>query len=180
MVNGLPSINQPDQLCEGCLIGKQYQHSFPKESILSARAPLELIHTYVYDPIDSVSLDMDRKEEEPIESMTRLSLASLTQSSPTSSVSSVDNPVKTGSGGKRSLEEKPIGVKWVYKVKKNSKGEVERYKARLFVKGYKQKARINYDEVFTPVVRLEMMIVDISCSTKQVEDPSDGCEVSIP
>jgi hypothetical protein len=24
MVNGLPSINQPDQLCEGCLVGKQF------------------------------------------------------------------------------------------------------------------------------------------------------------
>ena len=32
-----------------------------------------------------------------------------------------------------------IGVKWVNKTKKNSKGDVERYKARLVVKGYKQK-----------------------------------------
>ena len=29
---------------------------------------------------------------------------------------------------------KAIGVKWVYKAKKNSKGEVERYKARLVAK----------------------------------------------
>jgi len=32
-----------------------------------------------------------------------------------------------------------IGVKWVYKVKKNVKGEVERYKARLVAKINKQK-----------------------------------------
>ena len=31
---------------------------------------------------------------------------------------------------------KPIGVKWIYKEKKNAKEEVERYKARLVEKGY--------------------------------------------
>jgi hypothetical protein len=35
-------------------------------------------------------------------------------------------------------EQKPIGVKWVFKAKKNAKGEIERYKARLVVKGYSQ------------------------------------------
>ncbi|MCH81273.1 copia-type polyprotein [Trifolium medium] len=33
---------------------------------------------------------------------------------------------------------KEIGVKWVYKVKLNSKGEVTRHKARLAVKGFVQ------------------------------------------
>ncbi|RDX99058.1 putative mitochondrial protein, partial [Mucuna pruriens] len=33
---------------------------------------------------------------------------------------------------------KAIGVKWVFKIKKNVKREVERYKARLGAKGYKQ------------------------------------------
>jgi hypothetical protein len=36
MVNGLPSINQPDRLCEECLVGKQFQKSFPKESTTRA------------------------------------------------------------------------------------------------------------------------------------------------
>ena len=40
-----------------------------------------------------------------------------------------------------------IGVKWVHKAKKNVKGDIEHYKARLVVKGYNQKAGIDYDEV---------------------------------
>ncbi|KAM2778784.1 hypothetical protein COP1_014123 [Malus domestica] len=41
---------------------------------------------------------------------------------------------------------KAIGIKWVYKTKKNANGEVERYKARLVAKGYSQRARIDHDE----------------------------------
>ncbi|KAM2587326.1 hypothetical protein TB1_044522 [Malus domestica] len=39
-----------------------------------------------------------------------------------------------------------IGVKWVYKTKKNANGEVERHKARLVAKCYSQTARIDYNE----------------------------------
>ncbi|KAL4025508.1 hypothetical protein IC575_013909 [Cucumis melo] len=50
---------------------------------------------------------------------------------------------------------KAVGVKWVFKIKRNEKGEVERYKARLVAKGYSQRKDIDYDEVFAPVARLE-------------------------
>ncbi|KAL4017192.1 hypothetical protein IC575_024868 [Cucumis melo] len=50
---------------------------------------------------------------------------------------------------------KAVGVKWVFKIKKNEKGEVKRYKARLVAKGYSQRKGIDYDEVFVPIAHLE-------------------------
>jgi len=45
-------------------------------------------------------------------------------------------------------KKKLIGVKWIYKEKKNAKREKKRYKARLEEKSYSQKQGINYNEVF--------------------------------
>ena len=55
-----------------------------------------------------------------------------------------------------------IGVKWVFKKKMNGQGEIERYKARIVAKGYKQKARIDYNKVFALVVRMETIRLLIS------------------
>ena len=63
-------------------------------------------------------------------------------------------------------DKKSIGVKWVYKHKKNEKGEVTRYKARLVAKGYKQKIEIDYDEVFAPVIRMETIRLIISIAAQ--------------
>lgn len=52
------------------------------------------------------------------------------------------------------LTKKPIGCKWVYKLKLKSDGSVERCKARLVAKGYNQELGVDYTEVFSPVANL--------------------------
>ena len=62
---------------------------------------------------------------------------------------------------------KPIGVKWVFRVKKDSKGRIIRYKARLLVKGYAQKEGIVYGEVFSPVARMESIRILIVIAAQE-------------
>jgi hypothetical protein len=50
---------------------------------------------------------------------------------------------------------RPIGLKWVSKLKKYSDGEVVKHKAKLVAKGYVQKKGVDFDEVFAPVARLD-------------------------
>ncbi|GJV09779.1 ribonuclease H-like domain-containing protein [Tanacetum coccineum] len=49
---------------------------------------------------------------------------------------------------------KAIGSKWIYKIKFRSSGEIDRYKARLVAQGFGQKGGINYEETFSPVVKM--------------------------
>jgi hypothetical protein len=47
--------------------------------------------------------------------------------------------------------QRPLGSKWVFKIKRGPTGEISRFKSRLVVKGYMQKAGIDYQEIFSPV-----------------------------
>ena len=58
---------------------------------------------------------------------------------------------------------KVVGCKWIYTVKQNPEGKVERYKARLVAKGYSQTYGIDYDETFAPVAKMNSVRTLISC-----------------
>lgn len=64
-------------------------------------------------------------------------------------------------------DKKAVGCKWVYRVKTNSDGSIERFKARLVARGFDQKYGLDYDETFCPVVRLESLRSLIALSTQR-------------
>ena len=57
---------------------------------------------------------------------------------------------------------KPIRWRWVYKFKYNTDGSINRYHARLVVKGYAQQHDIDYDKMFASVATMTIVRVLLS------------------
>ena len=54
---------------------------------------------------------------------------------------------------------KPVGCKWVFTIKCNDNGSVEKYKARLVAKGFTLTYGIDYQETFAPATKINSIRV---------------------
>ena len=52
------------------------------------------------------------------------------------------------------LDKSVVGCRWVYTIKNNSDGSIERLIARLVAKGYSQQYGMDYEETFVPVAKM--------------------------
>ena len=57
-----------------------------------------------------------------------------------------------------------VGVKWVFKIKKNEDGDITRYKARMVAKGYTQEYGIDYHDTFAPVLKYKTLRIIMALS----------------
>jgi hypothetical protein len=61
---------------------------------------------------------------------------------------------------------KAVACRWVFAIKRDAKGAVERYKARLVAKGFLQEPGVDYGEVWAPVSQYKTLRILLVVATE--------------
>ena len=154
----IPVIVQPASL--GSVVGKTYEETYMNQiqnlgSSRQRRAPARLIEDLNLSEecnlIESLISDID--EPKSFKDAVSGGNASQWESALNAEYASL-NRHQTWTLVPRPQGVNVVGSRWVFKVKRNSSGSIDRFKARLVAQGYTQTEGVDYGEVFSPVARL--------------------------
>ncbi|EOY13666.1 Uncharacterized protein TCM_032303 [Theobroma cacao] len=159
------------------MLGKQKCVPFPKNKSWNATQKLQLLHT---------DLEDENVDEPPVRGTRSLqdiysrcyvfviepsSFAEVAVDEKWKQVMEVEMSMirknQTWILVKKPDKQKVIGVKWVYRTKLNSDGFVNKYKARLVVKGFSQVYGVDYLKTFAPVARHDTIKLLVGLAAKE-------------
>nr|GFB83969.1 ribonuclease H-like domain, reverse transcriptase, RNA-dependent DNA polymerase [Tanacetum cinerariifolium] len=160
-----------------CLLGKHSRALFPNQTNTKSSEPLNLVFRDLCGPISPETESRKKYMFLLVDDCTRVPTKALKDSTPYEALKDrkpnmrhlrvfgckayakieIDsiNKNKTWKLATLPDNQKAIGLKWVFKTKRDGNGKIIKHKARLVAKGYVQAHGIDYDEVFALVATME-------------------------